>query len=339
MKKILLSLATLALGASAVFAQSAPFISGVTFSVTPSAAVEDFDLEDNMYSLNTPNVALAMEFEGWNKAEADALGYAPKLMVATGMGFGVEPVIYDLDSSNSTFSFPMTEEAWGQPYMGMLNAVCMVCFMNEDMDFYFTEDEEPLFYQALLTAPNTFPTKLVSIYPNNDWSDESFAQAYSNGVIRFNFSNALSLEDETLIGEINYTCFDSTIDVTPVDIELGVNAEADWNYMDGCYTITVEYALEGVEASQLSEIEITLDTLSSQYGDVTVEPVVLENNNPNVKRVAKKAPAAKGLAVSNETVSVYNVAGMLVKENIAQSEVNALPKGLYIVNGKKVVVK
>lgn len=338
MKKILLSLAALALGASAVFAQSAPFISGVTFSVT-SSAVESYDEDDNMYELNTPDVVLTMQFEDYNEEDVKNLGYSPKLMVATGMGFGVEPVIYDLNSSNSTFSFTMTEEAWGQPYMGMLNAVCMVCFMNEDMDFYFTEDDEPLFYQALLTAPNTFPTKLVSVYPNNDWSEESFAEAYSNGVIRFNFSNALSLEDEPLIGEINYISTDPDIVVDPVDIELGVNAEADWNYMDGCYTITIEYALEGVEANQLSEIEISLDTLPSPYGNVTVEPVVLENNNPNVKRIAKKAPAAKGLAVSNETVSVYSVAGMLVKENIAQSEVNALPKGLYIVNGKKVVVK
>lgn len=339
MKKILLSLATLALGASAVFAQSAPFISEVAFSVIPTSAVDNYDKDENMFELNTPEVTLTMEFKDYNSTEIEDLGYAPKLMIATGMGFGVDPVICDLNSSTSTFSFTMDEEKWGQPYMGMLNAVCMVCFMNDDMDFYFTEDDEPLFYQALLTAPNTFPTKLVSVYPNNDWSEESFAEAYSNGVIRFNFSNAISLEDEPLIGEINYISKDPDIVVDPVDIELGVNAEADWNYMDGCYTITIEYALEGVEANQLSEIEISLDTLPSPYGNVTVEPVVLENNNPNVKRIAKKAPAAKGLAVSNETVSVYSVAGMLVKENIAQSEVNALPKGLYIVNGKKVVVK
>ena len=338
MKKILLSLATLALGASAVFAQSAPFISEVAFSVIPTSAVDNYDKDENMFELNTPEVTLTMEFKDYNSTEIEDLGYAPKLMIATGMGFGVDPVIYDLNSSTSTFSFTMDEEKWGQPYMGMLNAVCMVCFMNDDMDFYFTEDDEPLFYQALLTAPNTFPTKLVSVYPNNDWSEESFAEAYNSGEIRFNFSNALSLEDEPVIGEINYTRFDG-VRVRAVEIELGENAEAGWNPMDGNYTITINYALDGVSANEIKKIEIYLDDLASPYGVVEVAPVVLENNNPNMKRIAKKAPAAVGLAVSNEAVSVYNVAGTLVKENIAQSEVNALPKGLYIVNGKKVVVK
>lgn len=92
MKKILLSLAALALSASAAFAQSAPFISGVTFSVTDPDAVVDIDDEENIFELNTPEVTLSMEFNGWNKAEADTLGYSPKLMVATGMGFVKENV-------------------------------------------------------------------------------------------------------------------------------------------------------------------------------------------------------------------------------------------------------
>ncbi len=109
--------------------------------------------------------------------------------------------------------------------------------------------------------------------------------------------------------------------------------------MDGYYTITINYILEGVVANELSKVEISLDTLNSPYGDVTVQPVTLQNDNPNVKRISKKAKLASGLAVSSDKISVYNVAGVLVKENISPSEVNDLPKGLYIVNGKKVVVK
>lgn len=341
MKKILLSLAALALSASVAFAQSAPFISGVTFSVTDPDAVEFVDEEENIFELNTPIVTLSMTFNGWDEEVATNLGYAPKLMVATGMGFGVEPKMYDLTSATSTFTFTMNEEKWGQPYMGMLNAVCMVCFTKgegEDVEFYLTPDEEPLFYQAVMTAPNTYPTKFVSVYPNGDWSEETFAQAYNDGVIRYNFTNEISLDNGQSFGYIMYERFDGET-VDDVEIVLGENAEAEWNYMDGCYTIAINYELEGVSANEISAIYIVLDELESMGSSIEVDPVVLENSNPNVQRIAKKTPAAKNLAVSNETVSVYNVAGMLVKENIAQSEVNALPKGLYIVNGKKVVVK
>lgn len=319
------------------FAQSVanPILSGVIFSAPGQEVVDE---EENIFELTNPEVTISMEFVDYNKQEAQALGYAPKLMIATGMGFGIDPNVYDLQSDDSTFSFTMDEEKWGTPYMGMLNAVLTVCFMNASEDLYITEEGDPVFYQAVYTAPNTFPTKFEYVYPNNDWSEETFDQAYANGLIRFNFSNEISLEEGALIGEISYTRFDGD-DVNPVDIELGVNAEADWNPLDGFYTITINYALEDVAANELQEIEIYLDTLTSPYGDVDVEPVLLENETPNVKRIAKKAPASKGFAVSTENVSVYNIAGMLVKENIAPSEVNKLPKGLYIVNGKKVVVK
>lgn len=336
MRKILLSLAALAMSASMAFAQDASFISGVTFSAPGQEVIDE---EENIYELPTPEVTITMEFKDFNATEMSNLGYEPKLMVATGMGFGVDPALYELDATDSpsVFKVTMDEEKWGQPYMGMLNAVCMVCFMDEDMDFYATEDGDPVFFQAIYSAPNTFPTKLVSVYPNNDWSEESFAQAYDNGVIRFNYSNVVDFDTENAIGMILYTLTDD--DADPVLIELGNNAEADWNPMDGYYTLAVDYALAGVPANKVDVISVTIfeaESLGETVESVTVD---LENNNPNVKRVAKKVPATKGLAVSDEAVSVYNVAGMLVKENIALSEVSTLPKGLYIVNGKKVVVK
>lgn len=39
------------------------------------------------------------------------------------------------------------------------------------------------------------------------------------------------------------------------------------------------------------------------------------------------------------TVNVYNLQGILIKDNATQEEIESLPAGIYIVNGRKVIVK
>lgn len=45
------------------------------------------------------------------------------------------------------------------------------------------------------------------------------------------------------------------------------------------------------------------------------------------------------MSVNVEGLKVFNIQGNLVKDNATQADVNALPAGLYIVNGKKILVK
>lgn len=331
MKKILLSLATLALGASAVFAQSAPFISGVTFS---APGQEKVDPEEDIYELPTPEVTISMEFDGWNDEEATKLGYAPKLMVATGMGFGVEPMFYDLESKTSTFTFTMNEETWGQPYMGMLNAVLMVCFMDDDMDFYVTEDGEPVFYQAIYTAPNTFAARFEYAAPNGLWEDETFADAYNRGEVSFVFSNPVQFANPEEIGTISYFIDDVEI---PVEI---TEYTSEWDMLNGLWAVTFKFSNEEFMADDLSQIVIELSGVESVIGEtpITVQPLVLSNVASPAPRKIKKAMEGD-LTSGNELVNVYNVQGTLVKESVNKSAIKDLPAGLYIVDGKKYVVR
>lgn len=378
MKKLNFFIALVATCVLSMNAQSTgtPLISGVNFYVEGQERAlnpywEDGDDEEDKYLPDTYTISfnsnIDMQFVDYDVEEmTNILGYRPYVMLATGTGFAVNTTFYALDeykveNNSSQYSFPLDSVKWGDPYMGAFYTTPMVCFLKrtdgialpsvitqqqmaedevlaESIEYYMYNYDPVFFQKDSYTTPNTFAPKLVSVYPNNSWEYETFAEAYSEGIIRFNFSNEISLDEDAWIGEINYTRFDNSR-VRPVDIELGVNAEAGWNPMDGYYTITIDYTLAGVNASELSEIEIILDTMQSPYGDVDVDPVLLENVTPNVKRIAKKSQASEGLAVSTENVSVYNIAGMLVKEDIAPSEVNKLPKGLYIVNGKKVVVK
>ena len=330
MKKFLLSLAALALSTGAAFAQNA-FITGVTFS-TPGQEV--IDEEENIYELPTPEVAISMEFKDFKATEMRDLGYEPKLMVATGMGFGVEPMFYDLESKTSTFTFTMNEETWGQPYMGMLNAVLMVCFMDDDMDFYVTEDGEPVFYQAIYTAPNTFTARFEYAAPNGVWEDETFADAYNRGEVSFVFSNPVTFTNIANIGKIRYIGegFDESYDIT--------DYTSDWDMLNGLWAVTFALSNEDFTAEDLSQIVITLSGVESVIGEssITVQPLVLNNVAAPAPRKIKKAMEGD-LTSGNELVNVYNVQGTLVKESVNKSAIKDLPAGLYIVDGKKYVVR
>lgn len=69
------------------------------------------------------------------------------------------------------------------------------------------------------------------------------------------------------------------------------------------------------------------------WGDLTVTPFSYDNySTTGISTVSTDK--------RNQTVNVYNISGIMVKRNVASDEaLETLPKGIYIVNGKKYVVK
>ncbi|MDE6716975.1 MAG: T9SS type A sorting domain-containing protein [Muribaculaceae bacterium] len=336
MKKFLLSLAALTLSTGAAFALDAisPYISGVNFS-----APGQEEVDEGMYMLDNPEVTITMQFEDYDATGVQALGYSPKVMVATGMGFGVEPVLYELDttSSPSVFTFTMNEKRWGQPYMGMLNAVCMVCFgkgEGDDMELMLDNEEEPLFFQAVYAAENNFPARFMYASPNGVWEDETFADAYNRGEVSFVFSNPVTFTNLANIGKIRYVGegFDESYDIT--------DYTSDWDMLNGLWAVTFALSNEDFTAEDLSRIVITLSGVESVIGEssITVKPLELSNVASPAPRKIKKA-MERDLTSGNELVNIYNVQGTLVKESVNRTAIKDLPAGLYIVDGKKYVVR
>lgn len=68
---------------------------------------------------------------------------------------------------------------------------------------------------------------------------------------------------------------------------------------------------------------------------ITLENIATPQNAP--RKI--KSRMANELTNGNELVNVYNVQGMLVKESVKKTAINELPAGLYIVDGKKIVVR
>lgn len=329
MKKILSSLAVLALCSTSALAQDV--VSGVAFRAIGNE-VDDIELK-------SVDSKIEITLENYNPDT----GFKPYLMVATGGGFEVGQESFELETSlipetqNYKCLFQMNKETWGNPYLGNYQATLMVYFEDEDGEYLLSDEYEPILFMQSYITPNVFPAELVSFYPNNNWNHETFADAYQRGILDVNFSNIISLKENEEIGIILYDCLDG--ELNEVSIVNGKNAEADWNYLDGSFTLSIYYSLDGVDANKINEIDFIFNDLKSIGSLIEIEPIVLTNTNPNVKRLNQKAVAKNGLVSNDEMFPVYNCAGVLIKDNVNMDELYALPKGLYIVNGTKVVVK
>ena len=333
-----------------------PLLSGVNFNVTGqiSAPNPNFDpeepvSEDNpVYLKDTwtiPSVteSVSISFTEYNPDVATAGGWTPYLMTVAGAGFGVDPVPYVLgDFANSgsatNFVFPMEKSTWGNPYLGNFHVTLMVCFINEEGDFLMGSDEEPVMYQAIYTTPNTFPAELISTYPNNEWENETFAEAYADGKISFLFANPVEFSNANLAATIIYRLTEGNPQsktLTENDIEAG------WEYMDGYYALTFNYAKEGLDANAIDNITITLINVKSLNQTISVPAIVLNNFANISKGISQKSKAATaGVAdglVNNLEFDVYSVDGRLVREK--SSSLDGLDAGIYIVNGKKIIIR
>ena len=94
---------------------------------------------------------------------------------------------------------------------------------------------------------------------------------------------------------------------------------------------------DGVEAysdeEEVNECQIIAETL---YADGPVAQVTVRTATSGVEDVAEEAAEAATIERPNH---IYNLQGVLLKLDATQDDIDALAPGLYIIGGKKVVVK
>lgn len=73
----------------------------------------------------------------------------------------------------------------------------------------------------------------------------------------------------------------------------------------------------------------------------TDKEFIINGGDANLLKVFIPASSGiHGINAENKTVNVYDLAGRVVRRNVESgAAVNGLAKGIYIVNGKKVMVK
>lgn len=349
MKKLLLSLAALVMSTGAVFAQSEtdPTLpaTGVSFSVAGQT-----DNQDGSYTISSRTADVTITL-----ADFDSESYYPFILYSNGAGFAINepmPIEFVQEAANK-FVVELNDEKWGNPYVGNYYCTLMVAFINNE-DEFFTVDDEPFFYQGVYITANTNPAELVSVYPNNDWSEETFAQAYNRGTIQFSFDNIVSFADNanavSITWRTDYGNFSTTYSYNP---NAGEDEETvdlpyitlGWNPMDGNYMAEISIKNPDFDADEIESITISMNGVRSLGDSVQVPSITLNNlDDVNAYSVRKNSKGANTASVKelgcveNEAVEVYNLQGMLLK-TIKANEVNSLKPGLYIVNGKKFIVR
>ena len=321
MKKIFTAMAALALCSTAAFAQGVVLPSSIEFS--------PYD-EDGEFLPSTEQVI---------HVTMDEVPSVPvTIMYVTGNGFGMNMDFKRIENPGASFDIQLTTADWGVPFNEMYYLNLIVTFTygeGEDIEYYLNDDDEPVAFQAMYITPDTGDAAWAKNYPTErNFTEEglTFARFYNVGECTFYFTKEVTLPSGS-IGTITYT---SEGEDTPERI---TTYTAEWDEEMGLYAVTVDVRNEDYTSADLEGIKISLTNVKNSKNEViNVPAIVVENTDATPKKAPKKG-IANGLISNIETVNIYNVQGTLVKENVSANAVNELPAGLYIVNGKKVVVR
>lgn len=342
MKKSLLFVAALALGASAAFAQ-------VENPVLPtSATFSPASPEDEALALTSVNDTITVNF--------DVRPNVPvTVMYATGGGFDIgmsyERINMPSGEDVKSIQIPLNLNSWGIPFDGVYYLHMVVTFTYDiDVDgetvpeYYLNDDGEPVMFEATYVTPDTGDARMVKNAPNNGMFNEyfTFADAYEDGNMYVYFSKTVTAPEEVATITL-YNTAGAYLDSYEATL-----TSQEWSEMDGLYQIVFPYASADYSAAQISKIEIQLSPVQWENPDTPepesiTSPLIVLNNNgvaaPQAAPRKAKKGVANGLAVGTESVNVYNLQGMLVVKNASNSDIKNLAPGMYIVNGKKFVVK
>lgn len=340
MKKSLLFVAALALGASAAFAQVENPVLPTSATFTPG--YNDVDNSEDPFLMDNVNQTITVTFDVTPNIPAT-------VMFATGAGDAIGMEYKRIPVVGNTLTIPLTRADWGYPYneVYFLNMVVTFTYDVEVdgeivPDYYLNSEGEPIYFQRMYMAPDTGAARLEKYAPNDSMFDEdfTFANAYQEGNMYVYFSKEVTVPQN--VATVKY--YDGEDEILSFTAE---TASAQWSEMDGLYQVVFKYSSDEYVASDISRIEIQLNPVQwenpeTQLPESISSPVIVLNNITTVPQAAPrkaKKGVANGLAVGTESVNVYNLQGMLVVKNASNNDIKNLTPGMYIVNGKKIAVK
>lgn len=239
-----------------------------------------------------------------------------------------------------------TESAdWGEPNGGeFLLQVYLPTIYNaageQIMETGIDPDSgEAYFYPytaiAYYSTPDETPVVFEGVDPQN--ADISVWNLYMDGwgAVNFIFSGEVDFSNAT--GMVRYTTSAGVYNKPVANADIW----GDWDFWTGKYMITVFLPAEAnLTESNLQSITVAISGLQANGSAITIAPAVF--NNITVANQAKEANGTAGIDIAvaaASTLDIYNVQGMLVVENATEETIKSLPKGIYVANGKKFVVR
>ena len=208
------------------------------------------------------------------------------------------------------------------------------------------ETKEVFSYDFKAAASYTSPVpvesvKYLGVSPAE--GEMSVWEVYNDGwgAVDFSFSREVEIADPDLCAYVEYTLSDKYIHefyLTSDDVW------GDWNFWTGEYNVSMMLPYdEDVTESNLTKISITLLSIYSDGKEIDVPEVVYSNVTKKSFKAQSNASNTAGIAVQKitgeDSFDIYSLQGSIVKKYGTWEDVKGLNPGVYVVNGRKIIVK
>lgn len=262
----------------------------------------------------------------------------------TGIRLTSGSVITNLDQSGdnvTSVTVDLAESQWGSPVGGVNSmTVALQGVTANGVSISNASGSAGTILASYSFEEAATGVTFLGVDPAED--EATAAELWDYWNVIFMFSDAVELTDEDVSAVIKFH-LPNGLALAAYTIEVPTDEMyADWNYRGGYYGVEVP-APEIPEAIANSYSYITISLQGIAYnGDVlAVQPSAkyMKTLPSNVARKMATAGIASNLIKSGMTGDVYSVSGELVKNSASNEDIQALPSGVYIVNGAKVLIK
>lgn len=177
---------------------------------------------------------------------------------------------------------------------------------------------------------------LLEVIPT---AEEVTAQEQYGYQVDFIFSAKVDMTNAEASAVITYYDMDEeelySMEIPSYDIFDG----EDW-WTGGWFLSVPIPTIDGVLADQIGKIEVKLQGIQSNGDAIKDESITYYSiiSNPIIKKSNAQANIGR-IIKTDDKVSVFNLQGVNLLNNVNASELKSLPKGVYIVNDVKVVIR
>lgn len=250
---------------------------------------------------------------------------------ASGSGMGMVATVVDGDSvASNTISVSVAERNWSTITTSPDLTITLDGLMDADG-----------FYYPNLSVTYQYGEDVVNyLGVEPDPESNTYADAYDAWYIDFKFDKEIAIpEDENVVTISFYNDLDDILATVSLDDSL---VTCGYNYFMRCYTVELEvpeipssaesydYAIIELQGITHNDVKLCEQPSATYYADLSSEA--------KSQRIGLSA-IKDTMIIDNKTFDIFNTNGILVKKNLPITELKNLSKGLYLVGGKKIIVK
>lgn len=264
-------------------------------------------------------------------------------VTVTKIGFASGPLnqrqfaVDSVPQTGKTIKAQILDSYWGKAQDGVISmqVLCMDV-LDAKGDTIMNADGYPEQFIVNYTYKEAASgAKFVSVWPAE--GEYSAAEMYGTGA-DFYFTDEVEMTNANATAIVTYTDDENEIYVVNIPAD---DVWADWNWWTGDYSLSVPMPeVDGLDAEYVVKAVVHLQGIMSNGVAVSVPDVTYTTTTAPQKINKKVNTAGSNLSIIPEKTvgNIYTISGVLIQENADLNNIT-LPKGIYITNGKKIIVK